>query len=155
MRIADVYRPGLYACQLDETLAEAADRMHRFQVGALAVLDGTHVMGMLTERDIIGAIALRSDPKRTPVCDFASFDPQTAHVDDDSTDVARWMVERGVRHLPVVGAAGRILGMLSMRDLLALEVYASALDGERRPEAARAPARQCATEEPEPVLVTG
>jgi CBS domain-containing protein len=52
----------------------------------------------------------------------ASFRPETADVEEDSRDVARRMLELGVRHLPVT-AEGQLVGMVSMRDLLAVEAW--------------------------------
>jgi predicted transcriptional regulator len=51
----------------------------------------------------------------------ASFRPETAHVEEDSRDVARRMLDLGVRHLPVIAGNDQLVGMVSMRDLLAVE----------------------------------
>ena len=53
----------------------------------------------------------------------ASFRPETADVEEDSRDVARRMLELGVRHLPVTTGEDQLVGMVSIPDLLAVEAW--------------------------------
>jgi CBS domain-containing protein len=77
---------------------------------------------MISERDVVRAVAEHTDLTRAAAGSFASRHVQTASLSEDSAEVARRMLEAGVRHLPVV-EDGAPIGMISMRDLLALETW--------------------------------
>ncbi|GGQ20467.1 CBS domain-containing protein [Actinomadura coerulea] len=124
MLVSNVYRPTVFACRADEPLADVARRMIERKVGALAVLDGDRVAGIITERDLAGALASSPDPAAEEAAGYASARVETAALDEDAGDVARRMLEAGIRHLPV-DDHGRLVGMVSMRDLLALETWAA------------------------------
>jgi CBS domain-containing protein len=124
MKLKDIYRPDAVTIDLDDDLAAAARRMELWQVGALAVVDEPgRLVGIFTERDLVRATArAAAHPASVRVSAHASFGPETADVEEDSRDVARRMLERGVRHLPVT-AGDELVGMVSMRDLLAVEAW--------------------------------
>lgn len=124
MRIGNVYRPTIFGCQADDPLPEVARRMMEKNVGALAVLEGDQVKGVITERDLTEALATFDDPTVVRAGRCASTDLRVAHLDEDTRDVARRMLDASVRHMPV-DENGRLVGMVSMRDLLAVETWAS------------------------------
>lgn len=124
MRISNVYRPAIFGCQADERLPEVARRMMEKNVGALAVLEGEQVKGVITERDLTEALATFEDPTTVSAATCASTELRVAHLDEDTRDVARRMLEASVRHMPV-DDNGRLVGMVSMRDLLAVETWAT------------------------------
>ncbi len=127
MRIRNVYRPAVFGCDADDRLTEVAQRMMEKNVGSLAVLDGDRVIGIITERDLVAALAdpqEPGDPAAMTAAAYASTTIKTAHPDEDSRDVAKRMLDEGIRHLPVE-EDGRMVGMVSMRDLLALETWAT------------------------------
>lgn len=98
--------------------------MESTQIGVLAVVDEAgRLVGIFTERDLVRAIARGAHPADVWVSAHASFRPETADVEEDSRDVARRMLELGVRHLPVTVGDDRLVGMVSMRDLLAVEAW--------------------------------
>lgn len=123
MRIEDLYVPQARTCRASDPLPEAARRMAAAEVGALAVVDDAqNLAGIISERDLVRALARERDPGSVPVGTYASSAVQTATLDEDSSAVARRMLDAGIRHLPVVDD-GHVLGMLSMRDLLAFETW--------------------------------
>jgi CBS domain-containing protein len=127
MRIGNVYRPAVFGCHADDRLPEVARRMVEKNVGALAVLDGDRVTGIITERDLVAALAEPTDPRdpaALTAAAYASTSLKTATPEEESRDVAQRMLEEGIRHLPVE-KDGHMIGMVSMRDLLALETWAS------------------------------
>jgi signal-transduction protein with cAMP-binding, CBS, and nucleotidyltransferase domain len=124
MRIGNVYRPGVIGCRAGDRLSQVARRMTEESVGALAVLDGDRVTGIITERDLVTAMADSDEPGAAEVSAYATGHVQTARMDEDSQHVARRMLDAGIRHLPVEDH-GRMVGMVSMRDLLALETWAT------------------------------
>jgi CBS domain-containing protein len=124
MRVEDACRPGLFTVDIDDSLEVAAHRMDQAQLGALAVVDGQRLVGIVTERGLVRAIARAADPADVPVAAYASSSPQTASVEQDARAVVQRMLVLGVRHLPVTSSDGQLIGMVSMRDLLAVEAWA-------------------------------
>jgi CBS domain-containing protein len=123
MRIEEVYRPEVVTCEATDVVAGAARTMTSEHVGALAVLDGTMIVGVLSERDVVRAVAEGVDLSTARAGTFATRQVRTARLDEDSSEVTRRMLDAGVRHLPVA-RDHTVVGMLSMRDLLALETWA-------------------------------
>lgn len=123
MKVLDVYVPDVRACRDLDPLPVAARQMADAEVGALAVVGDAHdLVGIISERDVVLALADEDDARHVRVGDYTTSDVETARLDEDSTVVARRMLEAGVRHLPVVDH-DRVVGMLSMRDLLAVETW--------------------------------
>src|SRR6266511_4899292 len=119
MKVAERSRPVLITAGADEPLADAAERMRWYAVGALPVYEHHALVGIVTERDVTAAVADGVDPAATPVSACMTPSPATVRPDDDLVVAVRRMAELGVRHLPVL-EEGRLVGMLSMRDLLGL-----------------------------------
>ena len=124
MKIAYLYTPNVVSCRTADTLADAARTLNCAAVGALPVVheDG-RLAGIISERDLVRAVAQQRDPAVTTVDAYASLSVVVAEPDDDSWVVGRRMLDAGIRHLPVV-ADGQPVGMVSMRDLLAVETWA-------------------------------
>lgn len=102
----------------DETVFEAIRRMDEYQVGALMVVEGERLVGIITERDYARKIILKGrESKRTLVGEIMSH--RVTHVSPDDTvdHCVQTMTERHIRHLPVI-EHHRLVGVLSMRDLL-------------------------------------
>lgn len=122
MRIGNVYRPGVHTCAVEDVLAAAARRMRQADIGALAVLDNGKLVGIITERDLVSALAVEKDPRSAVVRRYMTHNVMTATEDEDSADAAHRMLDAGIRHLPVT-RGGQVIGMVSVRDLLALEAW--------------------------------
>jgi|SRR5215472_1096089 len=99
-----------------DTLRSAAERMWRQQTGSLLIMDGGRLAGILTERDLLRAVALGTDLTNATVGEAMTTEVLTATPDMSLRDAAREMAIRWIRHLPVV-EAGRVLGVVSMRDI--------------------------------------
>jgi len=125
MKVKDLKLESLVSTRLDESVADAADRMRFYEIGSLAVIDSGNVVGILTERDIVRAGSDGVDMKRIPVRSYVTPGPTTVSSDADIEDAAGLMLALGVRHLPVVEGFG-VVGMLSMRDVLSAELAVAA-----------------------------
>jgi CBS domain-containing protein len=99
-------------------LADAARQMHSHGVGAVLVLSGGHVSGILTERDILRAVAT-GDVQGTNVAAWMTRDPETIEPSDTTSHAAAMMIHGAYRHLPVV-EDGKPVGIVSIRDLMRL-----------------------------------
>ena len=120
MRVEDACRPGLFTVDIDDSLEVAAHRMDQAQLGALAVVDGQRLVGIVTERGLVRAIARAADTADVPVPAYASSSPQTASVEQDARAVVQRMLVLGrLGHSPFAwGLLGLVLGPIAL--LLAL-----------------------------------
>ena len=98
-------------------LSDAAERMARARVGALAVTEGTTLVGILSERDIVFRGVARGLPVDiTPVIEVMTANPVTVDIDDPLSDALAAKLGDAFRHLPVM-EAGKLAGLLSFRDI--------------------------------------
>jgi CBS domain-containing protein len=119
MRVSDLTIAPLHAVTPDASLAEVARRMRVEDSGSAAVMSDGTLLGIITERDLVQAIADGIDPRQTTANLFMSSDPATARLGDDVAVVALRMIALGIRHLPVIDSTGKPIGMLSARVLAA------------------------------------
>jgi len=104
-------------------VSDALRQMVRCDVGAAAVVDGQRAIGIFTERDAVVRVLLEGrEPAMTPVSDVMTTPMLSVGPLDDPHDARRIMVAKGIRHLPVVDPDGRVVGMLSLRDVMADEI---------------------------------
>jgi CBS domain-containing protein len=134
MKVRDVYTPSVTVAYPGESLGVAASRMDYNEIGALVVKDGSRTIGILSERDVLHAVAEDRDLDGTTVAEFMTEDVIPVKLDADVGQAAAAMVSLGARHLPVMGR-GEIVGMVSARDLLAVKAWegiAEILEAEAR-----------------------
>jgi CBS domain-containing protein len=125
--VAELMSRELVAIDASESLVAAARRMTERHVGSVLVFEGERVSGILTERDILHAAA-EGVIGKDDVATWMTPQPETIEVSETSEHAAVVMLHGGFRHLPVT-ESGRVVGIISMRDLLA----ASAGAGEQAP----------------------
>jgi CBS domain-containing protein len=101
----------------EDTLGEAAERMAEDGVGSAVVLDSGRLIGILTERDLLRAVAGRVHTSEARVREWMTVDPMTATEATSADEAMRTMLEQGFRHLPVV-EEGRTIGVVSLRELM-------------------------------------
>jgi CBS domain-containing protein len=108
-------------------LAEVAGRMVEREVGAVLVLEGERLVGIMTERDVLRAVArgIRDDAR---VRDWMTTDPDTIEPSESTEHAATLMMHGGFRHLPVTEDAA-VVGILSIRDLMRIALEDSAPRG--------------------------
>ena len=99
-----------------QSITEVAKRMVAKDVGAVLVFDDDGLCGILTERDVLRAVADGIDDS-TLVRDRMTASPETLDADDTTEHAATLMIHGGFRHLPVV-EQGKVVGVLSIRDLM-------------------------------------
>ncbi len=123
-RITDIVqdRP-LHSAETGETVADVARRMASWNIGALVVLDREgNLAGVFSERDLMKRVVLRGlDPESTPIHQVMSTDLTKADEFDTLDDAMELMKRCGCRHLPVM-RSGRVIGFISMRDLMLYEL---------------------------------
>mgnify|MGYP001556766210 FL=1 len=102
----------------DETVYEAVRRMAEKEVGALLVMEGERLVGILSERDYARQVILKGRASRdTPVRDIMTRDVVTGRLEHRIDVCMARMTERRIRHLPIV-EDGQVVGMISIGDLV-------------------------------------
>lgn len=104
------------------TVFDAVNVMAQAGVGAVAVVGETRkaeVQGIFTERDVmLRVVQQKRDPRETQVRDVMTSPVETASEETTAEEALTLMLERHLRHLPILGSDGQLLGMLSIRNLL-------------------------------------
>ena len=106
------------------TVHEAACVMTKAGCGSVLVIDAAStLLGIVTERDLMTRVLAKAlDPAKTPLSSVMTPHPQCIKPDTKVADAVLIMIERGFRHLPVIGEGGHILGVFSVRDALPREI---------------------------------
>ena len=101
------------------TVQEVCQVLKNEGVGALAVIDDGHLVGIVSERDIVTrVVAPGLDPRATSAAEIMTVQVRTVNEDFTSRQALGLMHEGRFRHLPLLDRAGEVIGMLSVRDLL-------------------------------------
>ncbi len=105
----------------EDPVAQAARVMRDEDAGVVPIVDGTRLVGILTDRDIaIRVVAEGRDPETTNVREIASGDLVTVDPDQNLDEALRLMAEHQVRRLPVVEEDGRLVGIVAQADVARL-----------------------------------
>jgi len=119
--LRDLMTTPVAATTPEASVAAAAADMVRVGVGSAMVMQGSFLVGILTERDVLKAAASGADLSASGVSEWMTPDPQTATPGMSAEDAAQIMLLNGFRHLPVVD--GRtVCGVVSLRDLFAARI---------------------------------
>ena len=117
---------AVYAIAPEAPVLEAIRHMAERRVGALVVMKGDRLAGIVSERDYARKVILQGrSSAQTAVADIMSPEPFTISPDTDVFDCMRLCTERRVRHLPVV-EGGRVVGVISIGDLVKAVIDAQA-----------------------------
>lgn len=116
--LADIVKPTFIEVAPEDTLGEVAERMTVKNVGAVVVKDFGRLIGILTERDLLKAMAARVHTSEARVREWMTEDPVTVEADTALEEAERQMIVRGFRHLPVL-TDGQVVGVVSLRRVVA------------------------------------
>jgi CBS domain-containing protein len=112
----------VFTIEPEATVLAAAELMNQHRIGCLLVCEGTRIHGILSERDILQrVVAARRDPSTTTVAEVMTVHVIFASPDMPIEQAQRIMMEKRIRHLPVVSDDGQLCGMISIGDLNAWE----------------------------------
>ncbi|MCS6815809.1 MAG: CBS domain-containing protein [Blastocatellia bacterium] len=123
-RIRDIVgsRTEVYTVQKTDSVRHAAQEMTRRNVRAISVLDGDRLVGILSEWDIMTKVVAEGrDPETTRVEEIMTPDPMTATPDATYAECLVTMLANDFQHLVVVTTEGKVLGTVSLGDLLSLD----------------------------------
>ncbi len=115
--LGEIVKPTFITVAPEDTLGEVAERMSAKNVGAVVVKDFGRLIGILTERDMLRAMAARVHTSDARVRQWMTADPITAGPETTFEEAQQTMVDKGFRHLPVVDGE-QILGIVSLRRIM-------------------------------------
>ena len=121
--VRDVMRPSfLFRVSRTAPVSEAVKTMAENNVGIVAVLEGDALVGVLSERDVVQrVVARRLDPAHTAVEDVMTSEVVLGDINEDCRMAMVKMDRANIRHLPIL-SGGRVVSMLSVRDLMRAEL---------------------------------
>ncbi len=123
MKIKDIMTDDLAVISPDATVIEAAQLMQKHDVGVVPVCEGTNIVGLVTDRDIVVRnIAHGKDPNHTPVRDVMTTQVKAISPETSLSQAAGIMATQQVRRLPVI-EEDRLIGMVSLGDLATKAKY--------------------------------
>src|ERR671934_2857674 len=114
--VAEHMSRDLLTVSAEDRLGEAAKRMVARGVGAVLVMEGERLEGILTERDLMRAVA-GGYSENAVVSEWMTRHPETVEASDSTDHAASLMIHGGFRHLPVLDQ-GHVAGIISIRDLM-------------------------------------
>jgi CBS domain-containing protein len=117
--VSDAMRSDFIEVAPEDTLGEVAQKMVEAKTGAVAVLDYGRLIGILTERDMLKAMAGRVLTSDARAREWMTADPITATPDTPLEEAQATMLENGFRHLPVMESS-RVVGIVSLRRIAAV-----------------------------------
>ena len=117
-KVSDVMTARPRAVSPDTPVSQVAELMESEDIGAIPILDGDQLAGMITDRDIvIRAVAKGKDPRGMPAREISSRDVVTVGPDSNLSEALELMAGHQVRRLPVVDEDNRLLGVVSQADI--------------------------------------
>ncbi len=116
--ISEVMTPDAALVRPDDSIADAAQLMRDWDVGALPVCNGKRLMGMITDRDItIRAVAEQDGPSGMRVADVMTDEVLWCYEDQSVDEVLRQMGDAQIRRMPVINRDHQLVGMVALGDL--------------------------------------
>ena len=124
MNVGEICTRDVVFVRRETDLVQVAKVMREQHVGSLVVVEdraeGAVPVGVVTDRDIVvSVVAAQVDPLKLNAAEVMSGDVLVAHEQDDIVVVAQRMQQKGVRRMPVVSAAGALVGIVALDDLFA------------------------------------
>jgi CBS domain-containing protein len=121
-KLRDIMRPGfVFSVQRHATVAEATRLMAAENVGIVCIVDGDRLVGVFSERDVTRRVVAAGLDSGARVGEVMTTDLIVADADEDYQSAMLKMDRANIRHLPVV-SDGRLLSMLSIRDLMRVHI---------------------------------
>jgi CBS domain-containing protein len=119
--LKEIMTSDVFSTTPSTSVADVAASMLKGRFGSAVVMEGSTVMGIFTERDVLRAAAARADLTSSRVADWMTGDPVTASPDMETGEATELMMSQGFRHLPVMDG-NTITGIVSLRDILRTRV---------------------------------
>ena len=120
MPVKDLIKRKVVVIEPDDPVKLAAKRMEDKMVGSLVVIDGDRPIGIITDRDIALRVVAREKSPDTPVKEVMTKDPVTIREDATFFELTKTFRDAAVRRLIVVDKDGKLVGLISIDDVMEL-----------------------------------
>lgn len=117
MNVSEVMTAQVATARRDTTVAEVAKTMAEVESGAVPVVEGGRVIGLITDRDIVLRVVAEGRSFDAAASEVMSEDVQTCNTDDNVADAAAKMGAHQIRRLVVLDDSGELAGILSLGDI--------------------------------------
>jgi CBS domain-containing protein len=117
MQLREIMRTDVIDVEPAETLQAAAQEMREGKISSVLVTEDGYLIGILTERDMVKAVAEGIDTENVHVRDYMTPTPVAVNPETSVEEAVQIMLEHGFRHLPVVDGERELKGVVSIRDL--------------------------------------
>ncbi|PYS40578.1 MAG: histidine kinase [Acidobacteria bacterium] len=119
MGLLRIARTPLVTVHPETTVMDAVRTMAQERIGAIAVTEGTRLVGIFSERDLMLRVVVeKRDPERIYIRDVMTSPVETIRRDSTADDALKVMDEKHIRHLPIIDRDATLCGMISMRSVL-------------------------------------
>jgi CBS domain-containing protein len=117
-QIEEIMNKEVATAKPDDHLVDAAKTMLERKIGCVVVVEREKVVGIVTESDLIRCAASGLDPNRKLVKDVMNSPPVTCTPEAPVEEAYAHMRKNNIRHLPIVGENGALVGIVTMKDLI-------------------------------------
>ena len=117
MQLREIMTTDVLDVEPATTLQAAAQAMKERKASSVVITEDGYLIGILTERDVVKAVAEGIDTEVTHIRDYMTPTPTAATPDTSVEEAAQIMLEHGFRHLPVVDGERELKGIVSIRDI--------------------------------------
>lgn len=117
MEVRELLSGEVMTVSAREPVRTGAISMKEADIGSLAVIEDEELAGILTERDVLRAVASGADLDTEPISRWMTEYPDSFSPDMEVADAADWMLAKGYRHLPIVDGED-LIGVVSIKDIL-------------------------------------
>jgi CBS domain-containing protein len=118
LRVSDIMVKDVVTAKENDKIRDVAIRMYEKKIGSVVVVDDEgKPIGIVTERDLVYVVARALTPD-TPAWMVMTENPVVINENALVTEAMEKMRELNIRHLPVVDASGKLVGMVSFRDII-------------------------------------
>jgi CBS domain-containing protein len=118
MKLNDLFTRNVVTAGPEEALAAIALRMREHNVGTVVIVEDRRPVGIITDRDLALALGARGLSPQAPVREVMTRHVLAVPEDTDVFTVTRFIQDRKVRRLPIVDGEDRLVGVVSLDDLL-------------------------------------
>ena len=117
MKVSEAMTAQVATAGPTDSVQKVAGIMLNIETGAVPIVEGDKVVGLITDRDIVLQVVAAGGPLSTPASEVMSVDVQTCREGDNMADAAAQMAHHQIRRLVVVNDAGKLVGILSLGDI--------------------------------------
>ena len=117
MKVSEAMTAQVATAGPTDSVQKVAGIMLNIETGAVPIVEGDKVVGLITDRDIVLQVVAKGGALTTPASDVMSGDVQTCKEDDNLADAAAQMASHQIRRLIVANDSGKLVGILSLGDI--------------------------------------